>query len=201
MHMLTRARLLRLGATVVLGSAVAPAAARAALPVPAPQGDDAGFLQFGVLAERAALAFYRRAQKMPGAWTATERGRLSAAAARKVLHVQRLTAALGADAPAASDYAVGLPKSAFATRPGALKLGRRLEALLTGVYVGGVAYAADPATRLLLGRLLASDAQHLALLRQMAGLRPGAGLPDPLDLEAAGAQLDTFLKANAYPTV
>ena len=73
MHMLTRARLLRLGTTVVLGSAVAPAAARAALPVPAPQGDDAGFLQFGVLAERAALAFYRRAQKMPGAWTATER--------------------------------------------------------------------------------------------------------------------------------
>jgi Ferritin-like domain len=201
MQMLTRARFLGLGTTVLLGSAAAPAAARAALPVPAPQGDDEGFLQFGALAERAALAFYRRALKMPGAWTAAEHRRLRAAAARKVLHVQRLTAALGADAPSASDYAVDLPKSAFGTRAGALKLGRRLEALLIGVYVDGVAYAADPATRLLLGRLLAGDAQHLALVRQLAGLPPRAGLPDPLDVEAAGAQLDGFRQANGYPTV
>ena len=115
--------------------------------------------------------------------------------------MQRLTAALGADAPSVSDYAVDLPASAFATRAGALKLGRRLEGLLCGVYVGAVAFTADPATRLLLGRLLTSDATHLAAVRDLAGLAPGGGLPDPIDLETAGAQLDSYLKANGYPTL
>jgi hypothetical protein len=72
---------------------------------------------------------------------------------------------------------------------------------LTGVYVSGVAFTADPASRLLLGRLLAADARHLATLRDLAGLPGGGGLPDPIDLEAAGAQLDAFLQANGYPTI
>ncbi|MEP6955037.1 MAG: ferritin-like domain-containing protein [Solirubrobacteraceae bacterium] len=199
-QMLTRARFLRLGTTVALGTLAAPAGARAALPTPTPQGDDEGFLQFGALTERTALAFYRRALKTRGL-TSGERRRLRAVAAEKVVHVQRLTAALGADAPSVLDYAVALPASAFVTRAGTLKLGRRLESLLCGVYVGAVAFTADPASRLLLGRLLTSDAQHLALVRDLAGLAPGGGLPDPIDLKTAGAQLDTYLKANGYPTL
>ena len=149
--MLTRARFLRLGATATLGTLAAPVGARAALPAPTPQGDDEGFLQFGALTERTALVYYRRALRVRG-FDARDRARLRAIAADKVVHVQRLTAALGADAPSVSDYAVDLPASAFATRAGALKLGRRLEGLLCGVYVGAVAFTADPATRLLLGR-------------------------------------------------
>lgn len=199
--MLTRARFLRLGTTIALGSVAAPVAARAALPTPTPQGDDEGFLQFGALTERTALVFYGRAVKMPGAWSSAERRRLRAAGLQKAEHVRHLTAALAADAPSVSDYAIELPTSAFATRRGALTLGRNLESLLTGVYVSGVAFTADPASRLLLGRLLAADARHLATLRDLAGLPGGGGLPDPIDLEAAGAQLDAFLQANGYPTI
>jgi hypothetical protein len=199
-QMLTRASFLRLGATATLGALAAPVGAHAALPAPMPQGDDEGFLQFGALTERTALVYYRRALRVRG-FDSGDRARLRAIAADKVVHVQRLTAALGADAPSVSDYAVDLPASAFATRAGALKLGRRLEGLLCGVYVGAVGFTADPATRLLLGRLLTSDATHLALVRDLAGLAPGGGLPDPVDLETAGAQLDSYLKANGYPTL
>jgi hypothetical protein len=51
-----------------------------------------------------------------------------------------------------------------------------------------------------LGRLLASDAQHLAALRALAGLPPASGLPAPVALDVAGAQLDRYLKATDYPT-
>src|SRR4249919_105016 len=129
-RMLTRARFLRLTAATAIAGAAGPTAARATLPAPTPQGDDEGYLQFGALTERAALNYYRRAARMAGAWQGGERDSLRAAAARKVVHVQRLTAALGADAPSASDFAIELPRSAFATRAGALTLGRRLESLL-----------------------------------------------------------------------
>jgi hypothetical protein len=198
--MLTRESFLRTGAAAALGAAVAPATALAALPTPAPVGDDEGYLQFGVLAERTSLAFYRRARAMKRTWHAPERARLTQAIGQKVAHVQRLNAVLGADAPAASDFAVALPRQAFATRGGALTLGRRLEGLLTGVYVGAVAFTADPATRLLLGRLLANDAQQHAALRVLAGMPAAAGLPDPVDLDTAGAELDRFLKSKGYPT-
>ena len=196
--MLTRARFLRLGATATLGTLAAPVGARAALPTPTPQGDDQGFLQFGALTERTALGFYRRALRVRG-FDRGERARMRAIAADKVVHVQRLTAALGGDAPSVSDYAIDLPASAFATRAGTLKLGRRLEGLLCGVYVDGVAFTADPATRLLLGRVLTSDATHLATVRDLAGLAPGGGLPDPIDLETAGAQLDSYLEGQRLP--
>jgi hypothetical protein len=198
--MLTRESFLRTGAAAALGLAAAPATTLAALPTPTPVGDDAGYLQFGALAERAALGFYRQARKMKGTWHAGERARLTAAIGQKVSHVQRLSAVLGADAPAASDFDVALPGSAFATRRGALTLGRRLEGLLTGVYVGAVAFTADPATRLLLGRLLANDAQQHAALSVLAGMPAAGGLPDPIDLDTAGVELDRFLKSKGYPT-
>jgi hypothetical protein len=198
--MLTRANFLRSGAAAALGAAAVPATALAGLPTPAPVGDDAGFLQFGVLTERTSLTFYRRARAMKGTWHDGERARLTGAIEQKVAHVQRLTAVLGADAPSYADFAIELPRRAFATRRGALALGQRLEGLLTGVYVGAVAFTADPATRLLLGRLLANDAQHHAALSVLAGLPATGGMPDPIDLETAGTELDRFLQSKDYPT-
>lgn len=199
--MMTRGRFLRAGSALALGAAVLPAPALAALPAPAPQGDDEGFLQFGALAERTGMAFYTRAAGMRGTWSAAERRRLKAAHGHKADHFARLVAALGADAPDPSEFSVRLPATAFRTRRGALELGRRLEGLMTGVYVEAVALVADPATRLLVGRLLAADAQLLSQLRELSGLGPGGMLPDPVDLEQAGPQLDRFLQANGYPTL
>ena len=198
----TRSSFLRLGAATALAPVLAPpAAARAGLPAPRPIGDDEGFLQFGILAERAAQRFCTTAVAEPATWTPAERRALRAVARAKAGHVERLRSALGADAPGAGDFEIALPRRAFASRRGALLLGRGLEELLVGVYLSGVAFTADPATRLLLGRLLSAGAEQLAWLRRAAGAaRTAPGLPDPLDLDAAGRRLDHYLKATTYPT-
>jgi hypothetical protein len=69
--------------------------------------------------------------------------------------------------------------------------------LLVGVYLNGAAFARDSATRLLLGRLLAYDAQQLAWMRNLAGVAAG-GLPNPVAVEQAGAQLDRLITTPAF---
>jgi hypothetical protein len=192
---------LRLGAVAALGVVVPAAVASAdALPTPAPQGDDAGFLQFGALAERVSLDAYRAAAKQSGNWSAAEQAMFKTLIAQKRDHVLQLTLALGANAPAPDDYTIKLPASALSSRRGTLSLLERLEQLLVGVYLGGAAFTADDASRLLIARLLASDAQDLSALRTLRGVRVVATMPTPIDLEAAGTQLDALLDAAGYPT-
>lgn len=177
----TRGRLLRGGALAAAAGVLLPVSgARAALPAPAPQGDDAGFLQFAAIAETVSAAFWKRAGD-------------AAAAKRKTEAVAKLTAALGADAPAPGDFQVSLPKKATPA------LGVRIETLLVRTHVAALASTTDGSTRLLLARLLATDSQQLSLARAAAKLPPVGGLPVPLDLDAAGDELDAFIKAPNYP--
>lgn len=178
----TRGGLLRGGAAMAAGALLAPAgAARAALPAPQPQGDDVGALQFAVLAERVSVAYYAAAGD-------------KANARRKAQHVAKLTAALGADAPSDDDFAIKLPKQVTPA------LGVRIETLLVRSYTAALASTIDGSTRLLLARLLAVDSQLLTVARAAAGLPPLTGLPVPIDLEQAGAELDGLLSAPNYPT-
>lgn len=198
--MIDRASFLRLGAASALGLVAVPAVASAqGLPTPAPQGDDIGFLQFGVLAERVSLDAYRAAAKAKG-WTAAEKRLLKTIANQKADHVAQLTAALGADAPGPDDYSVKLPAGALADARSARRFLERLEQLLVGVFVGGAAFSADSATRLLIARLLVSDGQNLSWLRGLRGEPVTETLPNPIDLETAGDQLDSLLQANGYPS-
>lgn len=48
--------------------------------------------------------------------------------------------------------------------------------------------------------LLASDSQDLAWLRGLRGDPIVSTLPNPVDLETAGDQLDTLLQATGYPS-
>ncbi|MET0603649.1 MAG: hypothetical protein ABW167_16820 [Baekduia sp.] len=96
----------------------------------------------------------------------------------------------GDDAVAPDDFA---RQVTVGSRAGALKVGRELESLVGGAYLGGVAASTDYGTRLLLGRLLALCAGHNAILTRWAG-RAAAGLPSPIDLDAAGLRLDAYLK-------
>ncbi len=199
--MIDRASFLRLGAATALGVMVpAAAASAAALPTPNPQGDDAGFLQFGALAEPVSLNAYRAAYKQSSNWSAADLAMFKTLIAQKVDHVNQLTAALGANAPQADDYTVKLPATALRSKRGTLSLLERLEQLLVGVYLGGAAFTADDASRLLIARLLASDAQDLSALRTLRGVPVLAALPTPIDLDAAGTQLDTLLDPAGYPT-
>ncbi|WCB94076.1 hypothetical protein DSM104299_02804 [Baekduia alba] len=177
---LTRAALLRGGAAAGVASLLPAGVARAALPAPAPVGDDLGYLQFTLIAERVSQAYYAKVGDQ-------------AAAQQKARHVDKLTAALGADAPAPDDFMIVLPKKPT------VALAIKLETLLVRTLTGALASTQDGSTRLLLARLLASDAQHLLVVRAAAGVPAIQGLPVPLDLDAAGAELDALLSAPNYP--
>lgn len=134
---------------------------------------------------------YTQALKLKGAWSRDERVLLDAAHDRHRTNVDRLNNVLGPDdAVSLDDFA---RQVRVGTRKGALKVGRELETLATGVYLNGVGYADDTGTRLLLGRLLAAGHAQEAMLARIAG-HDKAGLPAPIDLDAAGLKLDSYLK-------
>jgi ferritin-like protein len=192
----SRRQFLAVGIAAAAGGVIATPAS-AALPVPAPQGDDVGYLSFGAVAELTSLAWYDRAGSVSG-FSAAERRRLRAAAAAKRDHIARINRALGADAVAPDDFAANFPAASLRSRDRALGLGRELEDLLVGVYLNGAAFARDAATRLLLGRLLTYDAQQLAWLRGLTGGLASTGLPVPATLEAAGAALDRLVTTPTF---
>jgi hypothetical protein len=198
---INRGQFLRLGVAGVVGAVGAglPAGvASAALPAPAPQGDDVGFLSFGAVAETASAAWYRNAAST-AAFSATDRRRFARSRAAKNAHIARINAALGPDAIQPGDFDATFPDDAFASKGSALALGQRIESLLVSVYLNGAAFAANDATRLMLGRLLAYDAQQLAWLRGLGGERAATGLPVPLSLEQAGTTLDTLVTTPNFP--
>ena len=199
---LTRGGFLRLGvagAATAAGGAMGASAAFAAPPPARPIGDDIGFLTFGVVAERTSLALYKKTLTTPKLFDAGDRRRLAQARDAKVEHVQRLNAALGADAVSADDYAVTFPKQSFASRRNAVALGVALEKLLVGVYVYGTGATSDIGSRELIGRLLSVDNQVLSTLRAMNGNASIGGLPSPLDTEQAGDVLDKLLTIPGSP--
>lgn len=202
MREIDRGQFLRLGVAGVVGTVGAgllagPAAA--ALPAPKPQGDDVGFVSFGVVAELASRAWYTQAQGARG-FTTGERRRLKQAHAAKADHIKRLNAVLGGDAIQAGDFDTTFPDGTFATKARALALGERVEELLVATYLNGAAFAADSATRLMLARLLAYDAQLLAWMRGLSGAPAASGLPVPLSLEQAGTTLDRLITTPNFPT-
>jgi hypothetical protein len=197
---IVRGQFLRLGLAGVagtIGAGVLAGPAAAALPVATPQGDDVGFLAFGATAELTSLDWYRQALGVHG-FSRGDRRRLELSRKAKHDHVDRLNAILGPDAVAPGDFASDFPRGAFASTDRALALGARLEGLLVGVYLTGAAFARDSATRLMLARLLTFDAQQLAWMRSVTGGLAAAGLPNPLALEQAGAQLDGLLTTPSF---
>ena len=198
MEQLDRAQFLRLGVVGAFGAGVVAAApARAALPAPAPVGDDVGFVSFGAVAELTSQRFYQEALGVRG-WPAGVRRRMSLAVKAKGAHVRRMNDVLRDGAVQPSDFGADFPSGSFATQARAIALGLRLEQLLVSTHLYGATYADDSSTRLLLGRLLAFDAALLAWLRTLAGQPAAAGLPVPVDLETAGAQLDRYLTTPSF---
>jgi hypothetical protein len=198
---INRGQFLRLGAAGVVGTVGAgllAGPASAALPAPTPRGDDVGFLSFGAVAELTSRDWYQQAVRVTGL-TSGERSRLRTARAAKADHIKRINTVLGADAIASDDFAANFPAGAFGTKAGAVALGASIEQMLVGVYLNGAAFAADGATRLMLGRLLAYDAQQLAWLHGLSGRAPATGLAVPLSVQQAGDQLDRLVTTPSFP--
>jgi hypothetical protein len=179
------------GAAVAAAAGVLPARALAAPQAPAPQGDDVGFLAFGAVVEGVLANFYTQALGVKGAWSRGDRTLLTAAHGRHRANVDRINTVLGPDDAVPLDDFSRVVK--VGSRAGALKVGRELEELAAGVYLNGAGYASDAGTRILLGRLLAAGHAQGAMLARLAG-HAAAGLPSPIDLDAAGLKLDSYLK-------
>jgi hypothetical protein len=177
-----RGNFLRLGAGGLIAAAatgIAVPAANAQPPL-APQDDDIAFLSFATVAESTSRDFYRAAYKQAGTGlSAAQRRHINRVASAKRAHIIRLKAALGGDAPQSSDFVTVLPKGAVKTAARIVALGEQLETLLVRVYLNGVGFAQDSATRLFLGRLLAYDAEQLAWLRGVSGHAAPRGPAEP----------------------
>jgi Ferritin-like domain len=181
-----RSEFLRLGAAGALGAVLgAPAVASAQTP----QGDDVGYVQWGATAEMVSVAFWTRALD-DGDFGARATRRLRAARDADREHLRKLNTVLGDDAPRGDDFEIALPARAFRSRERILELGAEIEQRVVGVYLDGVARTTDQESRLLLGRLLVSDTQHLTMLRG----RTDGGLRNPIRIEEAGEWLDQFLR-------
>jgi hypothetical protein len=192
-----RASFLKLGATSAL--ALGTGVARAATPAATPVGDDESFVAFGAVAEGVGAAVYQRAMRAPHLFDRHERDLLRAAHAAKRAHGASLVAVLGDDADSSSDFAVTFPKESLRTRRSLLRLSERLERLVVGVYLSGVAYAQDQNTRALLGEILSADVRQLAVVRMLRGLEPLDGKLAPVDIEVAGDVLDHYLRSPDAP--
>ncbi len=191
---IVRRDLLRLGAAGAAGALVAPAVAAAQTPAPTPQGDDIGYVQWGVTAELLSVAFWQRALD-DGDFSERAQRRLRTARDNDADHLKRLIAVLGDDAPADGDFEIVLPKRAFRTRASILAFGKEIESRVTAVYLDGIARTTDQATRALLGRLLIADVGHLSLLRSLDGEAVAdKGLRTPMRVETAGEWIDSYLR-------
>jgi hypothetical protein len=157
-------------------------------------------VQFGVVAELVCEAFYRRAIA-DGDWTPGERRRLAIARDGDTRHLRKLNALLGPDnGVTRTDFEIRFPAKAFSSRERILAQGERLEKLVVGTYIDGVASTVDPGTRSLLARLLAADSRHLAGVAELSGgTAVTSGLEGACFLEPAGRELDTYLQLESFP--
>jgi hypothetical protein len=196
-HRISRTRLLTAGlgaAATVVAAPLAPAFA-----APTPKDDDLGFVGFAATAELVLLALYGRALGTRV---------LSADEKAHVLHLRRddrrhydaLVPLLGEAAPVASSYDVSFPKGTFDSGRGILREAVKLERMLVGTLVTGLAATQDDETRLLLARILESDSVHLSVVRGALGSSPAftPALPSPLSLEESGAKLDAYLGVSGF---
>lgn len=187
----SRRQLLGAGTAAAAAAALGAPRAKAALTPATPVGDDLGYLAFGAVAEGVLSACFDAALELKGAWTPAQRRRLTQARAHHRASVDRLNAALGPDdavTPGDFERVVKL-----GSRAGALKVGRELATLVAGTYLGGVAATVDYGSALLLGRLLAQAGSDNTMLATWAGASL-PGLLSPVDLDAAGLELDTYIK-------
>jgi len=188
------------GAMVAAMIGLLPGSASAGLPAPTPQGDDVAYLSFATVAERVSRDFYRAASGTAGSGlTVSERRHMYRIASTKRSYIIRLDGALGQQAPLTADFTTVLPPDALISRAKVLGLGEKLETLLVRSYVTGLAGTRDANTRLFLSRVLAYDDQQLAWLRSAGGHTAPGGLLSPIDLQAAGAELDPFLTTPDFP--
>ena len=195
---LSRAALLSTGARRGAALATAGSAfavfARAAAADPLPDGDLA-FARLLIGVELLAEDFYTQA-------IAAKRFRpvgqkyLAVALQNEQAHYESVSLILSGASltPAtAADFDFSYPAGSFGSRGSIAKLGRELETIFLGAYLGAIAGLQTLALAEQLARIAASEAQHLSLWTAELDGRPlGPAFPAPLTIDQVSNALDGF---------
>jgi hypothetical protein len=156
---------------------------------------DLAWLRFAITAEFASVAFYRQA-RAAGHFAGSELRALERATAAQVAHRTAFRTALtdlGEPAIDDADLELTFPDGAFETRPGTLRLGRRIEGLLLHAYLGAVTTIVDQAIQRRFAQVSASEADQLSFLAGLAGPPVGDPFPSVHGLETAAEALAVYL--------
>jgi hypothetical protein len=195
---LSRAQLVARGfkgraALLVAGSAAGLSAGPASADVI--PDDDLAYARLLVAAELLGADFYTRAissKRFDGrAQASLRRARFNEREHYK--SVAGILSGAGQTPAVAADFDFSYPRRSFASRTAIAKLGVTLETILLGAYLGAVGAVQTDALKQPLARTAASEAEHLGVLRQLAGGTPfELSFPEALTIEEASNALDAY---------
>jgi hypothetical protein len=193
----TRAGLLgvgaRRGAAVLAAGSAFGALARTASA--ALSDNDLAYARLLVGAELLAMDFYKRvldAGKL-GHVATKYAGRALADESAHYDSVAGILTGAGQVAATSDDIDFAYPTTAFATTGSIARLGRELEIVFVGAYLGAVGgFQAQPLVQPL-ARIAASEAQHLSIWGLALGGHPSSvAFPAPLTIDQASDAMDAF---------
>jgi hypothetical protein len=195
---LTRADLISSGARhgaalLVAGSAVGVLAETASAD---PLSDnDLAFARLLVGAELLSIDFYLRAMNAHK-FKPVGQKYMRAAFLNEIDHYRSVSGILsgaGFSAASAEDFEFNYPRNSFKSRLAIARLGRQLETMKLGSYLGAVAGVQTQALHQPLARIAASEAQHLSIWGFQLGGRPiSAAFPAPYTIEQVSAAMDMY---------
>ena len=195
---LTRAELfsrgVKGGAALLLVGSAASVVAPAALADPL-SDNDLAYVRLLVGAELLGIDFYTRAAD---AKKLSSKGQklLRAALMNEKEHYQSVAAILsgaGLVPAVSSDVDFSYPKGSFDTAGAIAKLADQLETAFLGAYLGAVAGMQSSALVGGMGRIAASQAQHLSAFQNMLFGKPiNLSFPQALSIQAVSNVLDTY---------
>lgn len=157
--------------------------------------NDLAFARLLTGAELLAIDFYVRALEA-GQFRAVGRKYLRNAFSNEVDHYRSVSAILSGagHVPATGDdFEFSYPKGAFKSRLSIARLGRDLETVFLGSYLGAVASVQTQSLIQPLARIAASEAQHLSLWAyELGGRPPSAAFPAPYTIDQVSAAMDQY---------
>ena len=197
-RVLTRGALLatgaRRGAAIVAAGSVFDVFANPASADPLPDGDLA-FARLLVGAELLAIDFYTQAISAKKFRPVTQKY-MAIALQHEQAHYQSVSLILSGagQAPAsAGDFSFSYPTGSFASRGSIASLGRQLETVFLGAYLGAIGGLQTLALAEPLARIAASESQHLRLWETELDGRPLTGaFPAPITIDQVSNAMDAF---------
>ena len=157
--------------------------------------NDLAFARLLVGVELLSIDYYVRALSA-NRFGAVGRKYLRTAFGNEVAHYRSVSEILtGAGYVAADpkDFEFTYPAGSFASRGAIARLGRELETIFLGSYLGAVAAVQSQPLVQPLARIAASEAQHLSLWGFQLGGRPiSVAFPNPYTIEEVSAAMDQY---------